>query len=96
MGMDLISRRNRRKISGLHYNWTGWRTLWGYLNLWGVNTDEFSQWNEGAVISGQTCRVVAEKIREHQAELLHHGSEWIEGHEEGWRAFGDSGGCEQW
>jgi len=96
MGMDLLPRRHKRKIHGLHYNWSGWSELWTFLNKWGVDTSEFSEWNDGAVISAKTCRIVAEMIKLHKAELSQGGSEWIEGHDKGWRAFGDSGGCEQW
>ena len=96
MGMDLLARRHKKRIPVLHYNWSGWSELWGLLNKYGVDTSEFSGWNDGNVISAKTCRVVAEMIRLHKAELSQDGCEWIEGHEEGWRAFGKSGGCEQW
>lgn len=94
--MDLLPRRNRKKVPGLHYNWAGWIGLCTLLDKCGGDTSEFYRWNIGERSSAKTCDVVVEVIREHYADLSKDGAEWIEGHEEGWRALAKAGGCEQW
>ena len=86
MGMDLLG-------AGLSYNLAGWRWLIARLQSWGVDTREFTFSNDGAPISGETCRRVAAAIAEHLDQLEPEERDWLEPHIEDWQTCQ---GCEQW
>ena len=94
--MDLLPRRNRRSVYGLHYNLLGWATLFSYLKEWNVDVSEFSPWNAGDPISAETCLAVADAIQEHIGELSREDKAWLRGHARRWRELAKAGGCEQW
>ena len=94
--MSLVSKKQYGRVPVLDYNWNGWATLWAYLNLWGVDTSEFTGWNDGDPIGPETCRVIAQAIRKHFKELSAEDRKWLRGHAAKWQAFAETGGCLQW
>ena len=94
--MSLVPKRKYGSVAILDYNWHGWATLWAYLNLWGVDTREFSQWNDGEIIAPETCRAIGKAIRNHYKELPAEDRKWLRGHAPKWLAYADTGGCRQW
>lgn len=62
MGMDLIARRNRRRI-GYHANWTGWSMISGALSLLGADMAEMAGSNDGDYVTASTARSWASCIR---------------------------------
>ena len=92
MGMDLCT----ADASGSHdlrYNWNGWSYLIDLLNSWGVDTSEFVGFNDGDLISEETCKKVAAALELHLDELSDKDRKWLEPHIEEWR---NSGGFRQW
>lgn len=70
MGMDLIPVKPEPFVQpSLHYNWCGWRTLVGFLEKNEVDISEFSGWNDGELISQETCRKVANVIEDNLVEF---------------------------
>ncbi len=82
MGMDLIPLRKDKQQYWLHYNWCGWSTLIDFLRKLGVDTDEFSGWNDGEVISGNTCKEVSKTLEDHFDEFTEEFSDGGETDEE--------------
>lgn len=80
MGMDLSV--------GLSYNWGAWRRLIYLLQSWGVDTSEFSCYNDGELISRNTCLAVAWAIEANLEFLDECEREWLEPHIELWRYSG--------
>ena len=70
------------------YNRTGWSWLLKYLNEWGVDTSEFSGFNDGDEISGKTCLAVADAIEAHLHELEKEDRDWLAPHVALWRTCG--------
>jgi hypothetical protein len=64
--MDLVPVKGRKVLS---YNLAGWAWLIRWLNRWGVDTSEFSESNDGELISDPTCRAVADALEKHPEEL---------------------------
>jgi hypothetical protein len=66
MGMDLCS-----DLPGYdqHFNWSGWAQVTDQLQEWGISMDEFSQSNDGDLISDATCQSVAAAIVAHRHEI---------------------------
>lgn len=75
------------------YNWSGWRYITEKLAEWDVPLDEFSGFNDGAIISAETCRLVADAIERHLPELPEDDQAWLQPHIARWRTCG---GYEQW
>lgn len=96
MGMYVVSTKPVRNPPSLLYNWSGWSTLVRYLKQWGVNTNEFSGFNDGERISAHTCRNVADAIEANYKKLLKADRMWLKGHAKLWRRMAKAGGCEQW
>ena len=93
MGMDLITRINVPSIRPTkHYTNSGWRKLVGFLEKHGVDTSEFSEFNDGELISGRTCRAVATVIEENSKELE---DLFDEGVDEDITFWSNCGGCYQ-
>lgn len=79
----------------LEFSWGGWKKLINYLDKWGVCTAEFKQSNDGDIICAVTCKVVADVLVMHQAEVPEI-DQWLVRQAPEWRALADAGGCEQW
>lgn len=70
------------------YNIAGWGWIWDRLTEWGVDTSEFSGFNNGDKISAATCRKVADAIEQHLPELDERNRRWLEPHIALWRTCG--------
>jgi len=90
MGMDLVACNPDAKDG--RYNWAGWEYLFELLDGWDVDLSEFSGFNDGDLISEETCKKVADAIEEHLNELELDDRIWLEPHIELWR---NCGGYEQ-
>lgn len=96
MGMDLKpirpSKKAPRDENGHpkwgRYNISGWSYIWDQLNRWGVDTSEFSGYNDGDKISAKTCRAVADAIEKHLPEMSERDRRWLEPHVILWRTCG--------
>ena len=100
MGMDLKpiepsddAPSNERGIVYGRYNWKGWDALINYLNKWELDTSEFLSYNDGDVISDETCKEVANAIEANLHTLSQEDKEWLQPHIILWRTCG---GYEQW
>lgn len=94
MGMDLHSVASTiGQQFRLHYNWTGWEWLIEHLQKWGLDTEQFSFWNDGELISFEVCNAVASTLSAHIDEIDDEDRPWIESHIVAWRS---SGGFRQW
>ena len=101
MGMDLLPRH--KDAESIHYNWSGWGTLIGFLDNAGVDTSEFDGCNDGKPICAATCRAVADAIKTEAAAYnatyggtpkpLGYGDDPASDHAKAWR---QSGGMRQW
>lgn len=56
-------------------------------------SSEFSGFNDGEVISEETCKTVADAIEQHLSELEEVDQRWLKPHIALWRTCG---GYEQW
>jgi len=96
MGMDLkplnpsdnAPRDKDGEVTMGCYGWTGWTWLVDHLNEWGVDTAEFSGYNDGDEISAGTCALVADAIEAHLVELAEWERDWIKPHIDLWRTCG--------
>jgi hypothetical protein len=100
MGMDLVPVNPSAEMpndddygNGLHYNWAGWRWITTFLEEKGVDLSEFSGFNDGEIISEDTCKIVADTLEEHLKGFDAETRNWIEPHILRWRTCG---GYEQW
>ena len=91
MGITLVPVNESMK--DFEYNWSGWKFLMKCLDAWGVDTNDFSDHNDGSLLSAETCRVVAGAIESNLDNLSTKDKQWLSGHIDGWRL---SGGFEQW
>lgn len=82
MGMDLKPVRPTKdaplradgKVKWGRYSAGGWHKLWHFINARGVDSSEFSGFNDGARIKAATCRQVADIIETYfDAYLLDQG-----------------------
>lgn len=71
-----------------HYNWIGWTTLIRLLKEWGIDISEFSESNDGEVISQKTCLLVADAIERHLTLMDEDCRRWLEPHITLWRTCG--------
>lgn len=69
----------------LHYNWTGWEYIRNLFESWGVNTEEFSNVNDGQKLSLKTCKEVAEALETNWESLSEVDKKWLEIHKERWK-----------
>jgi hypothetical protein len=70
------------------YSWAGWVKQIDYLQKWGIDTSEFSNINDGEVISKETCLKVADAIEQHLDELSEEHKLWLHPKIELWRTCG--------
>lgn len=70
------------------YNWNGWRWLVEHLNKWGVDTIEFSGFNDGDLISEETCKKVADAIEKNLHTLDEEDQTWLKEDIILWRTCG--------
>lgn len=95
MGMDLKpinpspdAPSDDRGVRWGRYNWSGWDWLQTWLREKGVDTSEFTGFNDGAPISDATCKTVAAVIEKHIDELDVEEQEWLRPHIQRWRTCG--------
>lgn len=101
MGMDLspIAPESDYTLDGwiepcaVSYNWNGWSWLQEHLDRWGVDLTEFKGFNDGDVISKETCVNVADAIESNLSEIDGKHKAWLQPHIRCWR---ECGGFEQW
>jgi len=86
MGVILIPVNETQE--SVDYNWKAWRYLTSLLETWGVNLDEFSDRNEGALLSTNICCAVADAIEKHLNELSAEDRAWLVEHIVAWRQSG--------
>lgn len=92
MGMDLSPQRGDESHS-VSFNWSGWSYFLLLLREWGVLTNEFVHYNDGAPISEATCIAVADAMDKHMPTLHERDRKWLEPKV---NAFRHCGGMEQW
>ena len=78
---------------GLNYNLDDWGWLRGQLRVWGVDTAQFSDCNDGERIPAKVCRQVADALAAHLDEIDGEEREWWQPQIQIWRT---GGGFRQW
>ena len=95
MGMDLYGKKFKHNCY-LSYNFSGWTQLIQYLNKWGVDTSEFSGFNDGNLIKAKTCQAVADAIDANWSRVKQKDKAWLRGHPYRWRKLAEENGAKQW
>lgn len=98
MAWNLVPKVKKKapRALALRYNLSGWYKIREYLNGWGVDISEFSDFNDGDPISPKTCQAIADMIEVHWSKLSKDEQDWLTGHAKKWRQFAKYRGCLQW
>jgi hypothetical protein len=101
MGMDLVpinpnANAPLDKYGNIQYgfyNLSKWGRFRDLLILWHIYEDELNDFNDGEIISFDTCLIIADALDAHFEELCQEDKDWLKGHSQLWRTCGGYRQC---